>query len=267
MTADCDAVRNKLREMFGGVVGGKHGYSVPDITHFLCHKIGENWLVTAPDKSVTDVAKLRTNNGSGNIACFCSNASRDVIISFLGSDSIAFFGGNSTYRGRISAYMRGDNQKLFVGDRCEINSANFLVVGNDSQITIGDECLLSFDVNIRTHDEHGIIDMTTGHCLNPAADVHIEPHVWLAREVSIHGGVHIGFGSIIGERAMVKKSIPRLCMAVGTPARVIRTNVSWSNSLSPEPDLTSYLMDFEKKLGPADLSNYKQENGPSRQSL
>jgi acetyltransferase-like isoleucine patch superfamily enzyme len=55
------------------------------------------------------------------------------------------------------------------------------------------------------------------------APIVIEDDVWVASNVVITAGVRIGRGSVIGAGAVVTKDIPPWSVAVGVPARVIRT--------------------------------------------
>jgi serine acetyltransferase len=43
-------------------------------------------------------------------------------------------------------------------------------------------------------------------------------------------------GSVIGARALVRQPLPRRVAAVGTPARVLRQEVSWGRDLSGMTD-------------------------------
>lgn len=52
--------------------------------------------------------------------------------------------------------------------------------------------------------------------------VHLGKNVWLASNVTILPGVHIGDNSVIGAGAIVTKDIPANVLAVGNPARVLR---------------------------------------------
>lgn len=57
--------------------------------------------------------------------------------------------------------------------------------------------------------------------------VHIEDDVWIGARVCILPGVTIGKGSVIGACAVVSKSIPPYSVAVGNPAKVVKTR--WNN--------------------------------------
>lgn len=50
----------------------------------------------------------------------------------------------------------------------------------------------------------------------------IGENVWIGENVIVLKGVTIGKGSIIGSASVVTKSIPEGCIAVGSPAKVIK---------------------------------------------
>lgn len=51
----------------------------------------------------------------------------------------------------------------------------------------------------------------------------IEDNVWIGENVCIMPGTRIGKNSIIGALSVVTKDIPPYSVAVGTPAKVIKT--------------------------------------------
>jgi len=99
--------------------------------------------------------------------------------------------------------------------------------------------MLSGDITMDVSDMHSILDVETGRRLNPPRDILIGDHVWLAHGVRVMKGAQIGQDSIIGSRAMVCGAIPANSLAVGTPARVMRSGVTWDRRrlpLSPETE-------------------------------
>ena len=59
--------------------------------------------------------------------------------------------------------------------------------------------------------------------LGVKGDIIIEDNVWLCEGVVVLSGVRIGKNSIIGANAVVTKDIPANSIAVGIPAKVIKT--------------------------------------------
>jgi maltose O-acetyltransferase len=57
----------------------------------------------------------------------------------------------------------------------------------------------------------------------PIKAVIIEDNVWIGARVIILPGVTIGKGSTIGAGAVVSKNIPPYSVAVGNPARVVKS--------------------------------------------
>lgn len=55
-----------------------------------------------------------------------------------------------------------------------------------------------------------------------AEEIHIEDNVWLAANVSVLGGTHIGTGAVIGAGSIVTKDIPAGWLAAGVPCRPLR---------------------------------------------
>lgn len=55
------------------------------------------------------------------------------------------------------------------------------------------------------------------------APVTIEDDVWISSRVTIIAGVRIGRGSVIGAGAVVTRDVPAWSVAVGVPARVIKS--------------------------------------------
>ena len=117
----------------------------------------------------------------------------------------------------------GKNVKI--GDNVHIACA--------SKVTIGDDVLMASHIFI-TDLEHGRYagENQTSPEIAPddrelcTADVIIGDKVWIGENVVILKGVTIGKGSIIGSSAVVTKSIPDGCIAVGSPARIIK---KWNN--------------------------------------
>jgi acetyltransferase-like isoleucine patch superfamily enzyme len=146
-------------------------------------------------------------------------------------------------------FIRGSHHTLTIGENCWINGgllwledyecqisigkgtsihgAHIAATELGSTIKIGEDCMLSSDIQIRSGDSHSIVDLCSNQISNYAENVNIGDHVWIAARVQILKGVSVGSGSIIGAGAVVTKSIPENSLAVGVPANVKKSNVSW----------------------------------------
>ncbi|MFI4855381.1 MAG: acyltransferase [Phycisphaerales bacterium JB065] len=100
----------------------------------------------------------------------------------------------------------------------------FVHLGAVLSIRIGRDCLFASHVYITDHD-HDWRDGRTPARLQPnviAAPVVIGDGVWLGERVCVLKGVTIGDGAIVGAGSVVTKDIPARCIAVGSPARVVK---------------------------------------------
>jgi acetyltransferase-like isoleucine patch superfamily enzyme len=145
--------------------------------------------------------------------------------------------------------MRGPNGRVVLGDWVALNA--YMFVGTDSliqmgtrawvgpgtemsaaegaSVIIGGQTLIGANAIIRADDSHPFFDRATGQRLNKAQTVNLEEHVWLGRDVAVLPGSVIGTGSVVGTRSTITKGhpVPSNSVVVGTPARVVRSNIEW----------------------------------------
>ena len=130
----------------------------------------------------------------------------------------------------LHLYFLSDNThvKIGRGTQCPISFwAN--LSGDGRSITVGEHCLLE-NVKLRTSDNHHIIDRESGEMINPAADIMIGDHVWIAEDVLVLKGSNIGSGSVVGAKSLVNNTLPENCLVAGTPAKVLRRDIDWRYS-------------------------------------
>ena len=91
-------------------------------------------------------------------------------------------------------------------------------------VSIGEGALIADDVHITDFDHRtDRLDVPIKDQGIVTAPVRIGPDVWLGRGVTVLRGVDIGRGSVIGAHAVVTRDIPPYSVAVGAPARVVRS--------------------------------------------
>ena len=91
-------------------------------------------------------------------------------------------------------------------------------------VEIGDSALIADNVYISDFDhKFADLEMPIKDQGIAKARVRIERNVWLGTKVTIARGVTIGEGAVVGANAVVTRDLPAFCVAVGMPARVIRT--------------------------------------------
>lgn len=99
---------------------------------------------------------------------------------------------------------------------------------NNTFIKVGEDCMFSHQIYIRTSDAHPIFDLNTGERTNHAKPVTIGNHVWVAPDSKIMKGSYIEDGCVIGTNTMVNGVIASNSLAVGVPAKIVKKNIKWS---------------------------------------
>jgi len=130
---------------------------------------------------------------------------------------------NNPYGAFISGNVEISCPKsVYVGRNTYINGG-YLVASENSKIVIGDNCLISYDVHIRTGmhiyaDRNQLISKQGSR----EADIVIGNDVWIGFGAQILSGVHIADGCVIGAGAIVTKDTEPYGVYVGVPARKIK---------------------------------------------
>jgi lipopolysaccharide O-acetyltransferase len=123
---------------------------------------------------------------------------------------------------------------LHIGENVQFNDYVHIAVAKG--VFIGDNTLIASKVFISDHNHGNYTDENQSNPNTPpierelfSKEVHIGNNVWIGEFVSILPGVTIGEGSIIGSTSLVSKDIPAFSIAVGSPAKVIKTYNKDSN--------------------------------------
>lgn len=118
-----------------------------------------------------------------------------------------------------------------IGDRCLIGR-NSGIVGHLS-VRIGNDVWTGHHVYI-TDQNHGYEDLETSisRQSQPERAVSIGDGSWLGHGSVVLPGVTIGRHVVVGANSVVTRDLPDRCVAVGSPARVVRRyveGVGWSD--------------------------------------
>ena len=160
----------------------------------------------------------------------------------IGMDSVGIF---DNVKSRFIWQVYGNvifNGSCFLGHGCKISVAenatlsfgnNFCCTAESSivsvkNISIGNDCMFSWDILIMDTDWHPITDYKHN-ILNPPKSIRIGNNVWIGCRTTITKGTSIANGSIIAAGSIVSKNITESNCIIGkNPLQIIKRNVLWS---------------------------------------
>lgn len=131
-------------------------------------------------------------------------------------------------------FVKGTNYKLTdevymhypynisIGSGTYINGGHIFASEN-ACISIGDNCLISYNVHIRTSThKYENINLPIIHQGMIEKDINIGNDVWIGYGAQIMPGITIGDGCVIGAGAVVTKNTEPYGIYVGVPAKLIK---------------------------------------------
>ena len=127
------------------------------------------------------------------------------------------FGENIGENSTVMAPIAGAAfDRVKIGDNVFINSNSLLMARGG--ITIEDDVMIAANVQLlsNNHDEYDRQVLT-------CKPIHIKKGAWIGAGASILPGVTIGENAIVGAGAIVTKDVGDCEVAVGIPARVVKT--------------------------------------------
>ena len=147
----------------------------------------------------------------------------------------------------LKVRFNGDNALISIGENMRIVNSLYIECGNESKVCIGkdtsfdktiiysaygnviigQDCMFSYDVYLRTHDSHFIFEKQTGNRINYGKDLEIKDHVWVGQNSILLPGFAIGKDSVVGAGSVTSSKFPENIIIGGNPARIIRENVIW----------------------------------------
>jgi len=172
--------------------------------------------------------KVKISVHGKNNAIYIHNGCR------LSHCKILIFGDNNIIN--LSEFVFADNAEFYIEDNNNRIICNkhttfagkiHLACTEGKEILIGENCLFSSDIVLRTGDSHSIID-SAGERLNQAKSIKIGNHVWIGYRALINKGVIIPDNCVVGTGSVLTRQFHNTgsCIA-GNPAKAIKENISW----------------------------------------
>ncbi|MBB6447581.1 acyltransferase [Bacillus benzoevorans] len=213
--------------------------------HFLqLTKIIYN-LIFQPKKNIKGKENKIKNNGAW---------AKNIKVKIIGNNNEIIFKSNSNLKD-FKIYINGNNNRIIIHENSFIENGEFfieddgnvIIINSNSTICfgfhfaciegtiieIGEDCLFSSNVTIRTGDSHSIVNMD-GERINRSNNVSIGNHVWIGNDCTILKGSIIKDNTIVGTRSLVSKKFSETGLIItGVPAKRIKSGVNWDKQRIP----------------------------------
>lgn len=158
--------------------------------------------------------------GYGDVGIFDSKKSRSI---WQVSGTVVFRGRcNIGHGSKISV---GSNGRLVIGENFTISAESSIVVS--SEVRIGNNCLMSWDVLVMDADIHVLKD-EFGEIINSPKPIIIGDKVWIGCRCLILKGSEIPNNCVIGADSIISKALEKdNGLYVGKPCKMVKENISW----------------------------------------
>lgn len=189
--------------------------------------------------------------GSNNVINKKNSFLRNCSIFIEGNNNQIYVGEKSVLSNCVF-YIRGSNNIVQINDLVCAYNTDFHIEDNNNQISVGkgtlfsgkahlaciegtsilvgNDCLFSSDIVIRTGDSHSILDLN-GDRTNFSKSIIVSDHVWVGHRVLINKGVVIRKNSIVATGAVVTSPIEEENTIIGgVPSKIIKRDVNWDKN-------------------------------------
>ena len=178
--------------------------------------------------------------GTGNTITIDKNITNDskIKIKINGNNNNINIGGSKSMFGiNLSIGFDGNvvnNTKFLFGTNNHTQPIQCVLEEDNTSITIGNNNLISWGLEIRNSDSHTILNHD-GDIINKAESITIGNHVWIGHDCLILKNTSIPDECVVGTHTIVtKKFTEPNCLLVGIPAKIVKQNIQWQ---SPHPNI------------------------------
>jgi len=219
---------------------------------------------------INDVGENNNCSFPDNIGVNCLVNGNNNIIKVLDSTNlseltIVISGNNNTIEIDTDHHLKG--AIICVGNRIPAHGVNlsigknftieggsrFYLFNSGNKLVIGENCMFSNSITIRTGDSpHLIFDKTTGDYLDVSEGIFIGDHVWVGENVYILKSTTVGNECVVGAHSVItKRFFQNNAVIAGNPAKIVREGIQWIRSpelLDPSTEYFNKYYQHQKKF-------------------
>ena len=200
--------------------------TIKSTTSLFRYKSSDGNIIICEDKNIKLNNTTITINGKNNIVFLGKSIKlENCSIAINGNNNIIYLSENK-YKYSLSLNMY-NNSTFYSGKDNYFNGILKIIISEYSSVIIGDDCMFSFDIWIRTADPHLIYDGITKKRINLSKNIYVGDHVWVGQNAFLLKGSKLGSGCIIGASGVKSGIIYSNTICAGNPAKEIKENIFW----------------------------------------
>ncbi|TRX57404.1 hypothetical protein [Thalassomonas sp. M1454] len=218
---------------------------------------GKNNSIDIADKNEFERSQIIIDGNNNVVKIGKAKKYRALNIRVRGNDKVIIIGDSAHFINNLNIVSTGgDFVEFIVGKNFSCGGLSVQMQDGNEKCLIGDDCMFSWGIKLRTSDGHSVIDLETNQAINLPKDVVISDRVWVGEDVSFLKGAGAGRDCIVASNSVVTKRLSKSnCVLGGIPAKVVKENVKWD---SMKPVL------FNKKN---DIENCKKNNSYAKDEV
>ena len=150
----------------------------------------------------------------------------------LVNSSIDFRGDNSlVYLCKTAEKITVDiklynNSTIYFGKNIWINKGVKIVISEQTNLFLGNNCMIAPECCIRSADPHIIYDINTKKRINQSKSIFIGDHVWIGQGIMVLKNAMVGSGAVIGAKSLItNKKYNSNTIYGGSPAKKIKEGI------------------------------------------
>ena len=122
-----------------------------------------------------------------------------------------------------------NNCLVKIGNFTSSNSMSIQLGESQSEVIIGEKCMISFNVEITCTDTHSILDLN-GNLLNKGEKIEIGNNVWLCKNITILKNTKILDNSVVAQGSIVTRKFEKGNVIIaGNPAKIVKEGIIWDS--------------------------------------
>ncbi len=170
----------------------------------------------------TSIQILGTNN---SILISPKNRLINCKLNIKGTNCKIFIESNCTLK-NLELWLEDDGSEIFIGNTTSVEGGHIAATEGES-IRIGNDCMFSHRIEIRSGDSHSIFMQDSETRINQAKPVIIGSHVWLGADAKVLKGSVIHDGAVIATSGIVTGVVDGNSIYAGNPAKKIKDGIYW----------------------------------------